>query len=472
MTPELAMLALLAIALPHAGLVLLCARPPGLRDAVHLICACAAAGLALYLTNAVAQGEYARVVLARPLPNVDLAFAIEPLGVLTALMVAGLGVLHAAHTIGVGDALFTQNTPTQPDYLTFAEAEWDAPGFQNERLRVLLIGFSTLGNPLLDVFSLHTDSSNVVHEIASASTVNNPDTTQVVLTGGGAFKIHYDIDFINGAPVDPGGSACRHVENAGVGSCPTNSMIDEMKLTSPITREIRAVSRHELNPGVTALDIQGNQAPFGQYLTPNGIGHPEFVEINLDAIPTPFLFEGEPWNLDRRLGPGGCEGACGGTRQPLDPFPSSGLHPSQQAAFFPFGAETRPLSYFPFGASDVLPFPPVNGCLSANIPAGAFGTTPPPPPPVVENLVVTQTRFTLSTNTWRLSGTLDHPGTTLTMYLGANTSGPVIGSAVVAADGIFRFRGASPVVPVQGVDTQVTYRTTAGAQRTATLRFR
>lgn len=101
MTPELALLALLAIALPHAGLVLLCARPPGLRDAVHLICACAAAGLALYLTNAVAQGEYARVVLARPLPNVDLAFAIEPLGVLTALMVAGLGVLHAAHTIGV-----------------------------------------------------------------------------------------------------------------------------------------------------------------------------------------------------------------------------------------------------------------------------------------------------------------------------------------------------------------------------------
>jgi hypothetical protein len=220
---------------------------------------------------------------------------------------------------------------------------------------------------------------------------------------------------------------------------------------------------------VVTRDIQGNLATNGQYLTPNGIGHPEFAEIDLDAIPTPFIFEGEPWNLDRRLGPGGCFGACGNTRQPLDPFPSSGLHPSQQAAFFPAGAASRPLSYFPFGTNDVLPFPPVNGCLSSNIPPGAFGTAP---PPIVENLVITQTRFVLSTNTWRFSGTLNNPGTTITFYLGSNTSGPVIGSTVVAADGSFLFREInSPLVPTQGVDTHVTYRTAQGTQVTQPIRY-
>jgi multicomponent Na+:H+ antiporter subunit D len=101
MRPELALLALICLPVVHALLVLACARPPGLRDFVHLLAAFVAAVLAFYLLASVASGEEARVVLARPLPNVDLAFSIEPLGVLFAAIISGLGVLHAAHTAGV-----------------------------------------------------------------------------------------------------------------------------------------------------------------------------------------------------------------------------------------------------------------------------------------------------------------------------------------------------------------------------------
>lgn len=98
---ELALFALVSGPVLHALLVLVCARPPGLRDAVHFLAAFAAAVLAFYLMFAVGAGEHARIVLARPLPNVDLAFAIEPLGAFMAALIAGLGVLHAAHTAGV-----------------------------------------------------------------------------------------------------------------------------------------------------------------------------------------------------------------------------------------------------------------------------------------------------------------------------------------------------------------------------------
>lgn len=98
---ELALFALIGGPFLHAGLVLACARPPGLRDAVNFLAAFAAAVLSIYLMFAVAAGDHARIVLARPLPNVDLAFAIEPLGAFMAAMIAGLGVLHAAHTAGV-----------------------------------------------------------------------------------------------------------------------------------------------------------------------------------------------------------------------------------------------------------------------------------------------------------------------------------------------------------------------------------
>jgi multicomponent Na+:H+ antiporter subunit D len=101
MSAGLALVALLLTPLAHAAAVMALSRPPGLRDVVNIGFALATAVLAFLVLNAAGQGESARIVLARPLPNVDLSFAIEPFGALAAMTIAGLGFLHAAHAAGV-----------------------------------------------------------------------------------------------------------------------------------------------------------------------------------------------------------------------------------------------------------------------------------------------------------------------------------------------------------------------------------
>lgn len=101
MSAALALIALLATPLVHAFAVLVLSRPPGLRDFVNIGFALTAAILAAIVFNAAATGEGARIVLARPLPNVDLGFTIEPLGALAAVVATGLGFLHAVHAAGV-----------------------------------------------------------------------------------------------------------------------------------------------------------------------------------------------------------------------------------------------------------------------------------------------------------------------------------------------------------------------------------
>jgi PKD repeat protein len=266
----------------------------------------------------------------------------------------------SCHTLTVFDALTTLDSPTQPDYLIFEEAEWDVPAFDNQRIRLLLIGFSTLEDSQLDVFRLHVDPrDNRDHELPLASTVNNPNTiNQGLVPGrGGIFKIVYDADFV--ALIPSGRSPCQNLINAGFGSlCPRGGTLAEnVALLAPITREIIGRSRHKarLLPGVITRDVNGLEATNGEYLTPVGVGFPEFVEIDLDALPTPFSFDGVPWNLDRRLSPIGCDGTCESTPQPLDPFPWSGRDPG---ALMPPGTRGELFQYFPFQAANVLAWPP------------------------------------------------------------------------------------------------------------------
>jgi multicomponent Na+:H+ antiporter subunit D len=101
MSAEFALIALLAAPVVQALLALVFARPPGLRDVVFIGFAFAIAGLAVFLVDALGNGASARVVLARPLPNVDLAFSLEPLGVLMAALIAILGAPHAVHAAGI-----------------------------------------------------------------------------------------------------------------------------------------------------------------------------------------------------------------------------------------------------------------------------------------------------------------------------------------------------------------------------------
>jgi len=266
----------------------------------------------------------------------------------------------SCHTLTVHVGLTTQDLPTQPDYMIFDEAEWDVPAFDNQRVRLLLIGFTTLNDSQLDVFRLHVDPrDNSNHELPLASTVNNPTTINqgIVPGGGGIFKFTYDADFVALTPA--GRSPCQNLINAGFGSlCPRGGTLEEnIALLVPMTREIQARTRHSqtLLPGVETRDINGARSTNGQYLTPVGVGYPEFVEINLAALDTPFSFDGIPWNLDRRLSPVGCDGNCESTPQPLIPFPWSGRDP---AALLPAASKREPFQFFPFRTQDVLAWPP------------------------------------------------------------------------------------------------------------------
>ncbi|UPT61582.1 MAG: hypothetical protein M0D54_14375 [Hyphomonadaceae bacterium JAD_PAG50586_4] len=101
MNAELALLIALVAPVAQALLVVALARPPGLRDVAHVAGALVTTLAAFYLVGVVADGGTARIVLARPLPQVELAFVVEPLGALMAATLSMLGVLHAAHSAGV-----------------------------------------------------------------------------------------------------------------------------------------------------------------------------------------------------------------------------------------------------------------------------------------------------------------------------------------------------------------------------------
>jgi hypothetical protein len=270
----------------------------------------------------------------------------------------------------------------------FDEVEWDAPGFSNERSRLLLIGFTTIPVSEVTVFALDRDpATGENNERLLATSINNP-LTQNQGIGGGAgniWKVRYDVDFRIGAPVSPRISPCTILQNAGFNVCPLGGTIEEeFALIAPLTREIIGRTRHQslLNPGVTALNIHGDPSQHGQYLTPIGVGHPEFGEVNLDGLDTPFIFTGENWSLDRRLGPVGCVDTDGdgaedcedivstplGTLR-LDPFPFSALDAISQVTQFNPANIGRVFHYFPLDGTNSLQ------TLAESLTLANFGTT-------------------------------------------------------------------------------------------------
>src|SRR5262249_53107708 len=157
-------------------------------------------------------------------------------------------------------ALTTQDLPTQPDYMKFDEAGWDVPAFDNQRVRMRMIGFTTLNDSQLDVFSLQKDPrNNTNHEFPIGSTRGNPTPmNQGSIPGnGGIFKIFYDVDFIALTPANR--SPCQNLINAGFGSlCPHGGTLAEnIAVLVPLTREIQGRTRHSatLLPGVVTRDI-------------------------------------------------------------------------------------------------------------------------------------------------------------------------------------------------------------------------
>lgn len=272
--------------------------------------------------------------------------------------VAGVQFL-SAHSTTVFKALTTRNAPGQPDYLFLDEVGIDAPAFQNQRIRTLIIGYSTLSPSDVLLWTVHYDpQTHSRHEFPLASTVGCDSAagaatcTQQGLVGAGAniFRVRYDADFLIGAK--PKLNPCAHLRAdarfAPLNICPSggdaqSNLVEMMGIMSPLPREIQARTGHSLaHPGLVTLDVGGVPAPNGQYLFPLGMGlggitFMEFKEIDLNMLQTPYSFSGMPWTLDRRLSPGGCEGACEATPQPLDPYPFEGIDPRTQVANLPAG---------------------------------------------------------------------------------------------------------------------------------------
>lgn len=278
----------------------------------------------------------------------------------------------SSHTTKILKALATQNVPTQPDYLFLQEVFLEAPGFQNQRARMLIIGFTTLAPTDVDFWSLHRDPvSNSVHEFPLASVsgcdvaagISSCSNQGLIGAGANIFRIRYDVDFLlaaAGNPKYPGGAIdklnpCMHLQGSArfalsnPGICNTGiTLANNFGIMSPIPHEIQARTGHSLDhPGLITLDIRGNQATNGQYLFPFGINlggveTADFLEIDVNLLNTPRIFEGIPWNLDRRLSPSGCLNGGGCEAGPLgsfalDPFPYSGLDPRTQADFLVLG---------------------------------------------------------------------------------------------------------------------------------------
>jgi hypothetical protein len=226
-------------------------------------------------------------------------------------------------------------------------------------MRAMWIGFTTVAPADVMMWSLHYDPvTNSVHEFPLASVAGcdaaggvGSCANQNIRPGAGdIFRIRYDVDFGIGAR--PNLDPCVQLQSDprfGTGSkiCPNSPILDAggkfntdvtgmMGVMQPVPHEIQGRTGRKmasLLPGGTPLisvDIKGAEATNGQYLFPfgmnlGGVEVAEMSEIDLGAFNTPLNFTGIPWNLDRRLSPGGCFGACEATPQPLDPFPFEGL---------------------------------------------------------------------------------------------------------------------------------------------------
>ena len=402
----------------------------------------------------------------------------------------------SSHTIMVAKALTTKNLADQPDYLFMDEAFIDLPGFQNQRIRSLFIGFATKQPEDVLFWSLHYDPvTNARHQLPLASIAGcdiaaGPGTcsNQGIAGLTSIFRVRHDIDFLTGAK--PRLNPCAHLiaDAARFGGpipCNNNAgqlnLVDMMGILSPIPHEIQARTGHALvNPGQITLDVNGKVATHGQYLMPFGIGLGgidinNFFEINLDAVQTPLFFSAVPWNLDRRLSPGGCPTPvdCAGGPKPLDPFPFENVDPRTQASI-PVGAYTdaaftqsslprvadRILSFVDTtgranGNTTVLAWPPVNPAALPITPVVDIqGVNLPPtinsnPPPQKAGVAPTPTY------TYQVTATDDGGVANLTYTL----SSPPAGMSIVASGpgaGLITYTPLQTQAPAQGVTVTVT----------------
>lgn len=100
LSSEQTMLAALAVPLLGALLIWLTGRQPNLRECVTLITSGALLACVLWLLPVVLGGARPAIELFSVLPGLTLAFKLEPLGMLFALIAAGLWIVNSLYSIG------------------------------------------------------------------------------------------------------------------------------------------------------------------------------------------------------------------------------------------------------------------------------------------------------------------------------------------------------------------------------------
>lgn len=100
MTPQTAILVSLLLPLAACPLIALAGSRPNLRDSISFVTGVLTFGTVWTLLPIVRGGLYPEVVLFDVLPGVPLAFAVEPLGMVFALVASGLWIVTGLYGVG------------------------------------------------------------------------------------------------------------------------------------------------------------------------------------------------------------------------------------------------------------------------------------------------------------------------------------------------------------------------------------
>ena len=100
LAPEQAIACALAVPAVGALLVALAGRAPNLRETITLATAVALLGCVCSLLPVVSAGTRPAVTLFALLPGLQIAFKVEPLGMLFALIASGLWIVNSLYSIG------------------------------------------------------------------------------------------------------------------------------------------------------------------------------------------------------------------------------------------------------------------------------------------------------------------------------------------------------------------------------------
>jgi multicomponent Na+:H+ antiporter subunit D len=98
--PATAILACIAVPVVGALLVTLTGRWPNVRESVTLLSAATLFALVLFLFRGVAAGARPEALVAEMMPGLSIAFAVEPLGMLFALVASFLWIVTSIYSIG------------------------------------------------------------------------------------------------------------------------------------------------------------------------------------------------------------------------------------------------------------------------------------------------------------------------------------------------------------------------------------